>query len=79
MVDQLLDSLPEPSGEGAECEQGALFTLEGPDDDGCVWLVSGDGPSAIVVNLGPREPVATRLAEWLAEIDFGEGSQDGGD
>jgi hypothetical protein len=24
-----------------EPEQGALFEIEGPDDDSCVWLVSG--------------------------------------
>jgi hypothetical protein len=29
-------------------------------------------PCAVVVNLGPREAVATKLADWLAEIDFGE-------
>lgn len=58
----------------AECDQQALFKIEGPDEDGCVWLVSGEGESAVVVNLGPREAVATRMAEWLAEIDFGENS-----
>jgi len=55
-----------------DCQQGALFTIEGPDDDGCVRLVSGSGESAVVVNLGPREPVSERMADWLGEIDFGE-------
>ena len=55
-----------------EPEQGALFEIEGPDEDACVWLVSGQGESAVVVNLGPREAVAEKLTQWLAEIDFGE-------
>jgi hypothetical protein len=55
-----------------EPEQGALFEIEGPDEDACVWLVAGKGADAVVVNLGPREAVATKLADWLAEIDFGE-------
>ncbi len=58
--------------ENDELEQGALFEIEGPDEDECVWLVSGSGPSATVVNLGPRPAVAEKLADWLAEIDFGE-------
>lgn len=55
-----------------EPEQGALFEIEGPDEDACVWLVAGKGENAVVVNLGPREAVATTLADWLASIDFGE-------
>jgi hypothetical protein len=55
-----------------EPEQEALFEIEGPDEDSCVWLVSGKGESAVVVNLGPREAVAEKLANWLAEIDFDE-------
>ena len=55
-----------------EEEQGALFEIEGPDEDSCVWLVSGVGEDAVVVNLGPRAAVAEKLAQWLAERDFGE-------
>ena len=55
-----------------EADQKALFEIEGPDEDSCVWLVSGEGQDAVVVNLGPREAVAHKLAQWLAEIDFGE-------
>ena len=58
--------------EDSELEQEALFGIEGPDEDECVWLVSGSGPSAVVVNLGPRPAVAEKLADWLAQIDFGE-------
>jgi hypothetical protein len=55
-----------------EPEQEALFHIEGPDEDSCVWLVSGKGADQVVVNLGPREKVAEKLANWLSEIDFGE-------
>ena len=55
-----------------EVDQEALFEIEGPDEDACVWLVSGTGENQVVVNLGPREKVAEKLADWLAEIDFGE-------
>lgn len=48
--------------------QGALFTIEGPDEDGCVWiLVDGE-----TVNLGPRDAVAERWVEWLSAIDYGD-------
>jgi hypothetical protein len=43
-----------------EPEQDALFEIEGPDDDSCVWLVSGKGEGAVVVNLGPRDSVPIR-------------------
>ena len=49
-----------------EAERGALFEIEGPDEDSCVWLVAGTREEAVVVNLGPREAVATKLADWLA-------------
>ena len=55
-----------------EADQEALFEIEGPDEDSCVWLVSGKGQEALVVNLGPREAVAEKLAQWLADMDFGE-------
>ena len=54
--------------EPGATEQGALFEIEGPDEDSCVWLVSGEGEDAIVVNLGPRQAVAEKLARWLASI-----------
>jgi hypothetical protein len=57
-----------------EIEQGAIFEIEGPDENACVWLVAGKGEDAVVVNLGLREAVATKLADWLAEIDFGDRS-----
>jgi len=55
-----------------EAEQDASFDLEGPDEDSCVWLVSGKGEDAIVLNLGPRKAVAEKLCGWLAQIDYGD-------
>jgi hypothetical protein len=52
-----------------EPEQDALFDLEGPDEDACVWLHTHDGTS---VNLGPAEKVAEKLSQWLASYDDGE-------
>lgn len=53
------DNDNEARGEG---EQGALFEIEGPDQDGCVWINFPDR----VANLDPRDAVADKLAEWLA-------------
>jgi hypothetical protein len=58
--------------QGDDLEQGALFEIEGSDEDSCVCLVSGQGESIAVLNLGPRDAVAEKLTQWLAEIDFGE-------
>jgi hypothetical protein len=54
--------------DGGDPEQEALFELEGPDEDSCVWLTSGE----LHVNLGPREKVAEKMADWLAAIDYGD-------
>jgi hypothetical protein len=53
-------------------EQGALFDIEGPDEDGCVWICSAGGRDVWCQNLGPREKVSEKLAQWLSEIDYGE-------
>ena len=52
-------------------EQKALFYIEGPDEDGCVWISSTDEPSWHH-NLGPAEKVAEVLSQWLASHDDGE-------
>ena len=52
-------------------EQGAPFEIEGPDEDACVWLVGGAGSEAVVLLLGQRDALATKMADWLAAIDFG--------
>jgi hypothetical protein len=41
----------------AEPEQGALFYLEGPDEDGCVWISSADA-GASTRSEGPLRPLA---------------------
>ena len=52
----------------SEAEQSALFELEGPDDDKCVWLHSG----GVTLNLGPSDAVAERFYEWLACLETKE-------
>ena len=48
-------------------EQDALFQIEGPDEDGCVWICSAKGRDVWCQNLGPRQKVAQRLSAWLGE------------
>lgn len=38
-----------------EPDQKALFQIEGPDEDGCVWMCSAHGRDVWCVNLGPKE------------------------
>ena len=58
--------------EPGASEQGALFELQGPDEDGCVWMCSPEGRDVWCVNLGPRGPVAEKFVEWLSGQDYGE-------
>jgi hypothetical protein len=53
-------------------EQEALFEIEGPDEDGCVWIHSTDPRSPWTQNLGQREKVVEVLSQWLASIGDGE-------
>ena len=55
-----------------EPEQDALFEIEGPDEDGCVWICSTKGRQDWCQNLGPAEKVAAVLSEWLESQDFQE-------
>ena len=55
-----------------EPQQDALFYLEGPDEDGCVWICSADVPGQWCHNLGPADKVAEVLSQWLGTIDYGE-------
>ena len=55
-----------------EPEQDALFYLEGPDEDGCVWICSADPPGQWCHNLGPTVKVAEVLSQWLASLDDAE-------
>lgn len=59
-----------------EPEQQALFQIEGPDEDGCVWACSTQGRDVWCENLGPRDKVAEVLAQWLASQDCAEGACD---
>ncbi len=49
-------------------EQKALFQIEGPDEDGCVWICSAEGRAVWCENLGPKDEVAETLSQWLASI-----------
>lgn len=54
-----------------ESVQGALFRIEGPDEDGCVWICSPGGREIWCQNLGPTEAVAEALTNWLSALDWG--------
>lgn len=53
-------------------KQDALFEIEGPDEDGCVWICAAAGREDWCQNLGPRDKVAEVLSLWLGSIDFQE-------
>jgi len=56
-----------------EPEQEALFDIEGPDEDGCVWACSPGGRRDIwCQNLGPVDKVTEKLSQWLASLDDAE-------
>lgn len=48
-------------------EQEALFQIEGPDEDGCVWACSPAGRDVWCRNLGPADKVAGVMSAWLDE------------
>jgi hypothetical protein len=50
-----------------EPEQDALFQIEGPDEDGCVWICSAKGRDVWCQNLGPANAVAEVLSQWLLD------------
>src|SRR4051812_10788236 len=52
-----------------EPAQGALFQIEGPDEDGCVWACSSEGRDIWCHNLGPKGKVAEVLASWLSSVE----------
>lgn len=59
-----------------EPEQEALFQIEGPDEDGCVWICSPhDQPhehDTWCRNLGPKDKAVEVMCQWLGSIDYGE-------
>lgn len=48
------------------------FELQGPDDNGDVWICSPEGRDVWCHNLGPKEQVAEAMSQWLGSIDFDE-------
>jgi hypothetical protein len=55
-----------------EPKQDALFNIEGPDEDGCVWICSAGGRDVWCQNLGTANKVAEVLSAWLGSIDYQE-------
>lgn len=56
-----------------EASQEALFEIQGPDEDGCVWACAPEGRRDIwCQNLGPADKVAEVLSQWLGSIDYQE-------
>ena len=55
-----------------EPAQEALFQIEGPDEDGCVWACSTGGRDVWCQNLGPGDKVAEVMSQWLASQDCEE-------
>ena len=55
-----------------ENEQESLFEIDGPDEEGNVWIVSPEGRNVWSRNLGPQDRVAEVLSDWLAQIDYRE-------
>jgi hypothetical protein len=56
-------------------DQEALFEIEGPDEDGCVWICSAKAGDWCH-NMGPADKVAEVLSEWLSSMDAGKSSVD---
>lgn len=55
-----------------DAAQAALFQIEGPDEDGCVWACSTEGRDVWCANLGPSAKVAEVMWQWLGTIDYDE-------
>jgi hypothetical protein len=60
------------AGMDDEPEPETPFQIEGPDEDGCVWVCSPNGRDVWCQNLGLKEKVAEVLGQWLGSIDPGE-------
>lgn len=52
-----------------ETDQPALFQVDGPDEDGCVWICSSEFDAPWCRNLGPTDQVVEVLSQWLGSID----------
>ena len=54
--------------DNIEPEQDALFQIEGPDEDRCVWICSAAGRGVWCQSLGPAPKVAEVMSQWLGSI-----------
>jgi hypothetical protein len=54
-------------------QQAALFQIEGPDEDGCVWICSTEGREVWCHNLGPEPKVAEVMLRWLGAVHVNGG------
>lgn len=52
-----------------EPANGSLFAIEGPDEEGRVWISSKNVAEDWRRNLGPKESVAETLYSWLGKVD----------
>lgn len=43
------------------------FEIEGPDEDGFVWICSSEGRHVWCQNLGPKQQAAEVMCGWLAQ------------
>ncbi len=53
-------------------DEKTLFTIEGPDAEGLVWVVSADTANPWSHKLGSTDRVAQALSQWLGSIDHRE-------
>ena len=58
-----------------EREQEALFELQGPDEDGCVWACSPEGRDVWCQNRGPDAKVVDVMSRWLESTEYDEREQ----
>ena len=52
-------------------EIAPLFRIQGPDEDGNVWILVEESGKLCRRNLGPCEAEASVMAEWLGQVDCG--------
>lgn len=57
-----------------ERRQLGAWQIEGPDDDGFVWICSAAGRDDWCRNLGHADDAAEKFSQWLGSIDYLERS-----
>jgi hypothetical protein len=55
-----------------EAENDFGFKIEGPDDDGFVWICSDKGREVWCRNLAPVDNAAETMSQWLGSIEYDE-------